>query len=886
MAFELFISYSHADEWLKNELVKHFAALVRNKIVDVWHDRRIPPGGKIDARIDDHVRSADLFLFLISNDFINSDYCFHKEYEIALERQKRGEVEIVPIIVRACDWDVGGLRTFKALPTDGVPVTRQAVSKDDAQERDVAWTDVITGIKETIKELKKKLTPPTLSSEYTDGLFLIDNIRHPLIQRIDERSIFVDPNVYYENSGEQVTKFQEFVYAIEQKTSVIITGGDRSGKSLISKLLQVSLDKISNPSVLIKGKDIRTSGIAKFIDQTLLKQYGSVTVNRSLFTIIIDDFDECNLSDGVKEEIVSYISKNFKRVVILSFSNASTVLFTSNELPDPQIFKLNPLTDDKLLTLSKRWKSLGLKPGCELDDREVLMVFERLQLVLNQTELEKYAYTAVTFLELIESFSGTDISVSSFASCYDTLITTRLQKVGTDWRSFDEAKNFLSLVAYRSFVETGTRSFGKEIMDDCLDIFETQYLSSPKKLRSMAFSSFVVRDDDNFEFREEYLWYFLCARYVAKALRQNDAEKYREFVSMCTTSIFQKKFANIVIFIAYFSDDNFVVKSLVETLDGLFSKADSWILSDRTREIMLGISPEGGHFISSKSDVSENRADLVREHVLDVISSAEKVVARYTLPFLNSNIGDSELIHKIDDREIDSDSYMHSVNALLRIHSVLGQILSTRAGTYSAPVILECITKMVQASGRYASLNHAIATVLMYDGERAREEVRHAYAADHLSNDERYEKVKRIFAFWSVYVSQAGLARYLNQPHSIRALEKLVEKFESEANADEEGNIPFNFSSVLVIARLYATGRMNKSDLDDVIKKYGKTSAFLGILRATFNIYSMYMPLDIQDKQWISNKLGIPLRRVELQKFKATDVGGRLISVVKRGARN
>src|SRR5215204_2367080 len=80
-ACKIFISYSHADEWLKDELVSHFGALKRNGLVDVWHDRRIPPGGLLNEEIDANLGYSDLCLFLISADFINSEYCFHKEYQ-------------------------------------------------------------------------------------------------------------------------------------------------------------------------------------------------------------------------------------------------------------------------------------------------------------------------------------------------------------------------------------------------------------------------------------------------------------------------------------------------------------------------------------------------------------------------------------------------------------------------------------------------------------------------------------------------------------------------------------------------------------------------------------------------------------------------------------
>jgi hypothetical protein len=157
-AFKVFLSYSHADEWLKDELVAHFSALKRNGL-DVWHDRCIPAGGLLHDEIDENLHSSNLFVFLISPHFLQSDYCFHKEYGAAVTRRALGEAEIIPVIVRACDWDVGELKTFNALPRDGIPVTDGAVSRADVQQRDKPWLQVIEGIKGVIQMLKKKPSP-------------------------------------------------------------------------------------------------------------------------------------------------------------------------------------------------------------------------------------------------------------------------------------------------------------------------------------------------------------------------------------------------------------------------------------------------------------------------------------------------------------------------------------------------------------------------------------------------------------------------------------------------------------------------------------------------------------------------------------------------------
>jgi hypothetical protein len=210
---------------------------------------------------------------------------------------------------------------------------------------------------------------------------------------------------------------------------------------------------------------------------------------------------------------------------------------------------------------------------------------------------------------------------------------------------------------------------------------------------------------------------------------------------------------------------------------------------------------------------------------------------------------------------------MKSVNALLRTHSVVGQILNGRAGTYGAPLIMECIAKMVQASGRYASLNHAIATILIFDPDMAEYSASTVLKIEDMTSEEKRKKIVRIFAFWSVYLSQTGLARYLSQEHSMRALERLAEKFEHEK--DDHGHYPYNFTSVLLIARLYESGKIDKAGIEAAISKYGSESSIFAIIRVTIFMYSYYMPMSIKDKQWVAVRLGIPVRAIEMQKVRA-----------------
>ena len=71
----LFYSYSHKDEQYRDKLATHLDLLKQKKLLDDWHDRRIPAGNEIHAEIDQHFAEADIILLLLSPDYISSREC-------------------------------------------------------------------------------------------------------------------------------------------------------------------------------------------------------------------------------------------------------------------------------------------------------------------------------------------------------------------------------------------------------------------------------------------------------------------------------------------------------------------------------------------------------------------------------------------------------------------------------------------------------------------------------------------------------------------------------------------------------------------------------------------------------------------------------------------
>jgi len=143
---EVFFSYSHKDEELRDELSKHLAMLKRQTVITAWHDRRIGAGKEWENEIDEHLNSADIILLLISSDFLASDYCYDVEMKTAMRRHDDGEARVIPVILRPVDWKGARFGKLQSLPRDARPVT-------EWPNRDEAFLNVAQGIRVAAEEL-------------------------------------------------------------------------------------------------------------------------------------------------------------------------------------------------------------------------------------------------------------------------------------------------------------------------------------------------------------------------------------------------------------------------------------------------------------------------------------------------------------------------------------------------------------------------------------------------------------------------------------------------------------------------------------------------------------------------------------------------------------
>jgi len=147
----VFLSYSHKDETLKEQMDAHLSALKRSGAIETWNDRKIVPGDEWEKEIDKRLTEADVILLLISSDFLASDFCYRIETLNALERHGRGTAVVIPVVLRDVDFRGLPIASLQMLPRDAVPVTSSRWGSQDE-----AFKDVAEGVRKSIESLQEQ----------------------------------------------------------------------------------------------------------------------------------------------------------------------------------------------------------------------------------------------------------------------------------------------------------------------------------------------------------------------------------------------------------------------------------------------------------------------------------------------------------------------------------------------------------------------------------------------------------------------------------------------------------------------------------------------------------------------------------------------------------
>lgn len=143
---QIYISAAPEDQAYAGSLAKLLRPLQWSGVIDVWHPGSVGPG---ELRQEETMRAlerADLFVPLLSADYLASEE-LHLIWSRAFELHRARRVRIAPIILRDCAWQGTPFDALKLLPRKAVPVHASV-------NQEKVWSEIIEDLRAEIEGMQ------------------------------------------------------------------------------------------------------------------------------------------------------------------------------------------------------------------------------------------------------------------------------------------------------------------------------------------------------------------------------------------------------------------------------------------------------------------------------------------------------------------------------------------------------------------------------------------------------------------------------------------------------------------------------------------------------------------------------------------------------------
>ena len=123
--------------------------MVQEGYLQTWDNSQINPGDIWAETINMNLLNSDIVLFLVTPDFMGSDYAFNVEVRTELRRLKVKDATAVPIILSHANWKNSPLIDLKPLPRNGQPLIEWV-------NQEAGFLDIVEGIRDICQKLIAK----------------------------------------------------------------------------------------------------------------------------------------------------------------------------------------------------------------------------------------------------------------------------------------------------------------------------------------------------------------------------------------------------------------------------------------------------------------------------------------------------------------------------------------------------------------------------------------------------------------------------------------------------------------------------------------------------------------------------------------------------------
>ena len=140
----IFVSYANqaADRGMLEEIITLLHPLIRDRKIEIWDDSKLRGGDHLHDRIKEEIENADMFLLLLSPDFLRSDYIYDKELPLIFKKGHPKHCPVIPVYLRYCTWEDDERISGKAIIPKKVDTELKPVEFWDKREEALSVVNI------------------------------------------------------------------------------------------------------------------------------------------------------------------------------------------------------------------------------------------------------------------------------------------------------------------------------------------------------------------------------------------------------------------------------------------------------------------------------------------------------------------------------------------------------------------------------------------------------------------------------------------------------------------------------------------------------------------------------------------------------------------------
>lgn len=619
---------------------------------------------------------------------------------------------------------------------------------------------------------------------------------------------------------------------------IILEGESQSGKSSLLQMLYSSWFKDGVFSLLLRGKDIKHYNINDLCKCAYKQQYQNKISSYELFMqldrnkriLIIDDFDKSLINAENKSKLLDNALCNFEKIIITKDQQIDlrNLLLYANNTEDTKLFRILSLGCQKRNLLIEKWIRLGQDELILSDEMlldQIKRTYDQISVLLGQQLIPSYPVFILSLLQgLNQAIAHFDVSKTSYAYCYNSLIIASLLKSGTDKEKINGVMKFLCEFSYSHYDrKRNNKYFSINEFNSFYQDYQTDYNVpySKEKLLSTLDNAGLIRsvDGDSYSFAYKYVYYFLVAQKISNLINENKADG---IVQDLCNNLHKEQEANILIFLVYHNGTEKQMEDLLfasmlpfenyepitlDLDDPLFQGVNDIVDDIKTKVMLENVDPK------QNREISLRESDKMHRQI--------------------------EKSHHPTEEELESNSCLRDLNNTIKIIKILGQIVKNQIETLKKNQIIKLLEESYNVCFRSIAF---FSTMIESSKDEIIDYLIEENKKKNIINEEqiriRVQKLLHVLLYQFCLQSFTNLSRSVGTSNVPDIYDTIADKFGTPA------------AKIISFTIKTYYNKMHLADLEKIVLEYKNNPVVMEIVKARVlhYVYNNYVDSTVRQK--------------------------------------